>query len=48
MGQWAENHSLAELDAAMQEAIANTEESGDYLDAFPIKSNCSLNIPICT
>lgn len=29
--QWAENHSVAELDAAMQEAIVNTEESGGYL-----------------
>lgn len=34
LGQWAKNHSLSELDTAMQEAIANTEESGDYLDAW--------------
>lgn len=34
LGQWAENHSLAELDAAMREAIANMEESGGYLGAW--------------
>lgn len=34
LGQWAENHSLTELDAAMREAIANTEESGGYLSAW--------------
>lgn len=34
LGQWAENHSLAELDTAMREAITNAEESGNYLDAW--------------
>ena len=34
LGQWAENHSLFELDTAMREAIANAEESGGYLAAW--------------
>lgn len=34
LGQWAENHSLVELDAAMQGAIDNTEESRGYLAAW--------------
>lgn len=34
LGQWAENHSLFELDTAMREAVANAEERGAYLAAW--------------
>lgn len=34
LGQWAENHSLEELDAAVQEAVRGTDESTDLLEAW--------------
>lgn len=34
LGQWAENHSLEELDAAVQEAVRGAEESAGLLEAW--------------
>lgn len=34
LGQWAENHSLEELDAAVQEAVKGADESAGLLEAW--------------
>lgn len=34
LGQWAENHSLAQLDTAIREAITNAKEGEGYLAAW--------------